>query len=955
MGGAVSMSASGVSTRRRYSCGSRRSRTSLPRSTILEVPANEIPPSSSQQHRLCSLASIKSDVRNDASANTSTTTPLAKGAAQEPSSHIMQDHCVSSNTINSLPANQWDTKKPEALFTEPMNACRVDTPPKNSLEINVHSVIQKSEGTREVEETLKAKNEVSLTRRAPPTTMRHNNPRSLVPRSMPWTVMSSFDETAANATTTNPASSGFSLWGLHHADRLSSTECTAQSKAVIATSNFKATHQRLFEELRSRGNIALTNEGISYDSSGLRSSRGEHRTNSTRPFMAECRARTSADNELQRSKNSLKEGGLPQFLTPDATVLDQRQQQSPLPFPSVSSTADNVNYTPLRMRFSAANSSFSDPPSPAINLQRAITAVDAYASHMRQLLTSWQDIVSNHFDAFAVEMGAVLASQYPTYSCCAFVDTSVEDYAHMMLRMVDRAVPLVSQMEDMYEVLLEIGAMHRRADVGAGHFEALHRSFMKVLPHYVPTDQCENLCEVVWEPFWQLMVKLLSQGSRMEHGSWYAAQRRAKCLAEAQAVLEAVSEQQRSANCRGSFVSAMLDRAEAVNPAMAQLSAMREPRTAIRFLEGLLFVALQLDDDAERVRSIEQLAYRYLAYGLSEWGLRELRQPFIDTGKYYANLSARPDVWTPTAAESLGLFWDMLAQHWTEGPSTSRHSLGEIKSPRSPSGLFPFCMLITEIEASSRLWELHPFTMADAVDAHNRIIRKLIADHNAYEVKADSDSFAIASKDVFTALQIAVSIQLELMRGPIAEAFRMVRETQGGGLSSCWRSDSLRVRIGIHYCTDATAVYDSVKQRFDYYGPSVNCATLTAAAAAGGQILITKDAMKSLWASQGEHKAAPMPIAEIPLGSNPMDSVLDNLLEFQWWCEQRFRGIDSPMSLYSVLPMRLSGRTFPYYVGSRKVRVSAPSDMNGRREVHRLSLAQLKMGDLDASAGAFFC
>lgn len=962
MGVSVSANLLDLSVRRRSSRESRGSRTSLLRNPILDPPSQR-PPSPSEHRRLSDPPPSKPPPSSSATATTT-----RKDSAQESSPHIVRDHRTNSNTLNSLHVAPFSTDTGSGQFHDAAHdnivadiqeTRPIEVSPVKGQERVVETATPATEKVRQ-RSLLSVDVNKSVAHSAPPTAMRHASPHSPLPRTLRWADAPFMDEIPTAIAASPPpvtAGDGFNPWGLRHCASLSSTEGNEQSKAVLATSQFKATHQRLCEEPRSRGSSTSA-------SKSARNSREERRTTSTQlsteewsrllDMMGNGNALICVDDNHSSSEGpraishaSPTVGALPAYPPTDTTPA---VDETPL-VQNVSTTAtEDVRFSPLRMRFSSTGSFVSTGANPEMDLQRAISAVDSYAANLRRLLTSWQDITDHHYEDVVREMRDVLTARHPSYGSSTGT-TSAEEHVRVMLQMLGQAVQLVSKMEDMFAVLLEMGAMHRRNDVSAGHFDALHQAFMEVLPRHVAPDQRETLCEAVWEPFWQVVVRLLEQGSRTERGEWYAAQRKAEWMAEARAVMEVVAAQQDSVDTRGTFMPAMLDRAEAANAAMAQFHLMRELRTATRSFEGLAAIALDLTDEEERLRYIEQLAHDHIVYGLSDRALREVRQPFIDTCADCVRRSACPQAWQTTSAESLGLFWDMIAAHWMEGIAVSRRSLADIRSLSAPSGSRPFCMMFTDVEASTRLWELYPSTMSDAMDAHNRLLRRLIAEHGAYEVKMERDAFVIAAKDVFAALQVAVAIQLELMRQPIVEDFRMVPVVQGGGLRSCWREDSLRVRIGIHYCTDASAVYDSVQRRFDYYGPSVNCAARVAAAAAGGQILITQDAVDALRESRAAsaESESPMPIAEIPRGSNPMDAVLNSLLEFQWWGEQRFRGLGEPVSLYSVLPMRLAGRTFPYYVGSRKVRVSAPCDIAGRKEVCRLSLTQLKCGNIDAS------
>ena len=68
---------------------------------------------------------------------------------------------------------------------------------------------------------------------------------------------------------------------------------------------------------------------------------------------------------------------------------------------------------------------------------------------------------------------------------------------------------------------------------------------------------------------------------------------------------------------------------------------------------------------------------------------------------------------------------------------------GSAAAPKDPTK--PFCIVFTDIQASTHLWATIPEEMAPALDAHHTIIRRLIARHGCYEVKTIGDSFMCAS------------------------------------------------------------------------------------------------------------------------------------------------------------------------------------------------------------------
>ncbi|KPA73610.1 adenylate cyclase-like protein [Leptomonas pyrrhocoris] len=221
--------------------------------------------------------------------------------------------------------------------------------------------------------------------------------------------------------------------------------------------------------------------------------------------------------------------------------------------------------------------------------------------------------------------------------------------------------------------------------------------------------------------------------------------------------------------------------------------------------------------------------------------MKKLEEPFLDACESYM---ASTGMWNVVVRAVLQELWSVyITGYWTAQPASGEH---ERHGGSAPDGKTPFCLMFTDIEASTRLWDSDPKVMGAAVRLHHKLVRGLIEDFGGYEVKTVGDSFIIAANTVTQALHIALGIQLELMAEPSAPDFRMVDSPQGAGDPACWREDALRVRVGVHYCADASAVYDSVHRRFDYYGPSVNCAARVEAAACGGQVLLSHEAYAQL-------------------------------------------------------------------------------------------------------------
>jgi len=142
-----------------------------------------------------------------------------------------------------------------------------------------------------------------------------------------------------------------------------------------------------------------------------------------------------------------------------------------------------------------------------------------------------------------------------------------------------------------------------------------------------------------------------------------------------------------------------------------------------------------------------------------------------------------------------------------------------------PSGTVTF--LFTDIEGSTRLLhELGSERYAEALAEHRRVIREACGDHSGVEVDTQGDAFFVAFPTAPAAIAAASRITTGLEGGPI------------------------RVRIGIH--TGTPHLTDE-----GYVGPDVHRAARIAAAAHGGQVLVsgaTAALLQSHLRDLGEHR-----------------------------------------------------------------------------------------------------
>jgi predicted ATPase/class 3 adenylate cyclase len=130
--------------------------------------------------------------------------------------------------------------------------------------------------------------------------------------------------------------------------------------------------------------------------------------------------------------------------------------------------------------------------------------------------------------------------------------------------------------------------------------------------------------------------------------------------------------------------------------------------------------------------------------------------------------------------------------------------------------------LFTDIEGSTRMWELHPDAMAAALDEHNELLNGIFGVRGGRVFKTVGDSFCCAFTDPVAAVAAAV------------EAERALH-------AHAWPTEigELRVRMAIH-----TGAVSEVKG--DYFGPTVNRVARLLSIAHGEQVLLTSAAAAAL-------------------------------------------------------------------------------------------------------------
>ncbi|EKF27833.1 receptor-type adenylate cyclase, putative [Trypanosoma cruzi marinkellei] len=181
----------------------------------------------------------------------------------------------------------------------------------------------------------------------------------------------------------------------------------------------------------------------------------------------------------------------------------------------------------------------------------------------------------------------------------------------------------------------------------------------------------------------------------------------------------------------------------------------------------------------------------------------------------------------------------------------------------------PVTLVFTDIESSTALWAECPEAMPDAVATHHRLIRSLIAKYRCYEVKTIGDSFMIACKSVFAAVQLVRELQQVFLQhdwgtSVIDDAYHRFEEDHAEEdeeyVPPTARLDAavyrqywngLRVRVGVH--TGLCDIrHDEVTKGYDYYGGTSNMAARTESVGNGGQVLLTRAAYMALSTAERE-------------------------------------------------------------------------------------------------------
>ncbi|KAK7197452.1 oxygen-sensing adenylate cyclase [Novymonas esmeraldas] len=487
-----------------------------------------------------------------------------------------------------------------------------------------------------------------------------------------------------------------------------------------------------------------------------------------------------------------------------------------------------------------------------------------------------------------------------------FYGVDIEEQSKSLLRMVGTAVHFYEKPQVTVDMFTKAGARHRGYGVNGVIFAEMRNAFFKVFPKFVGSDVFEA-SEEEWKKFWKLVLELLQHGSESPEGERYGKMHEDHTFKKLQADFKLINDRQSRCDTRHQFVGVMYGKAIEMYGDLSMFEALKDLRASRRVFQAFVDLINNIHDKEHSDEYMRELGGRHTAYNVTVENLRSFTEPFLFTCRHFL-----PDEWN-VAVESR-FYW--MFQHMVEGISAGMVSgINSMENMRAPSNSVTFGLMFTDIEASTKLWGNDPEAMSLAVKNHHAMIRRLIADYGAYEVKTVGDSFIIATKDVLVAVKLSLGIQLELMRmAPIAPGFQMVADTEGSGSPQSWDDRTLRVRIGVEHCTEATATYDSIHRRYDYYGPSVNRCARIESAACGGQILLSRQSFQHLKSIPEFHdEPCPHSFRTLKLTNAPPkldDRGLDHFIAVSDVGLVSLKGIAEPVHLVSLVPRCLAGRQF---------------------------------------------
>ncbi|EQL38093.1 hypothetical protein RJZ56_004331 [Blastomyces dermatitidis] len=249
-------------------------------------------------------------------------------------------------------------------------------------------------------------------------------------------------------------------------------------------------------------------------------------------------------------------------------------------------------------------------------------------------------------------------------------------------------------------------------------------------------------------------------------------------------------------------------------------------------------------------------------------------------------------------------------------PSDSR--LARLDRVEAPTG--ELAIIFTDIKKSTSLWETYPVAMRSAIQIHNDLFRRQLAQIGGFEVKTEGDAFMVSFSTATAALLWCFTCQSQLL-----EAEWPTEILESAACRPQYDSDDniiyrgLSVRMGVHWGTPVCEK-DPVTGRMDYFGPMVNRASRISAVADGGQIFVSADFVaeiqRNLETFADYDRASSIDSSEGAYFDDYLSNSIRRELyqlstqgfEVKDMGERKLKGLENPEFVYLMYPHSLAGR-----------------------------------------------
>eukprot|EP00756_Hemistasia_phaeocysticola_P027698 Hpha_TRINITY_DN16130_c0_g8::TRINITY_DN16130_c0_g8_i1::g.5775::m.5775 len=237
----------------------------------------------------------------------------------------------------------------------------------------------------------------------------------------------------------------------------------------------------------------------------------------------------------------------------------------------------------------------------------------------------------------------------------------------------------------------------------------------------------------------------------------------------------------------------------------------------------------------------------------------------------------------------------------------SELAIPEVEAPGQIGEQPQVCLVFTDIQSSTALWEAFPYEMREGLRQHNNTLREVAEECGGYEVKTIGDAFMFALKSPIDGLRLAMTAQARLVERSWPDKLcdhPMCRKVAGADPKTpLWNGP--RIRIGVNW-GPVTAEQNPVTGRWDYFGGTVNVAARVEAALVHGGLVGCTDAVINAVGEEGLRE----------LGSPVVTD----------WGRKELKGISHPVQLHVVLPHALSRRAVDLKGLKNPLKFAAPTE-----------------------------